>query len=692
MSKTDLRPYIDESNIVIENILAERGKIFERNGTVVAQDEESYDIICYMDHNRLGANKSIAYVDDIKHTAAVLAKCLKGDEDKIYTILNNAQDLYQTELGNEGRHISVKEKEAIEEYHLPGIGFRPTFRRDYPLGASFSPYLLGFAQTDERKLVGKMGLEQHLDTVLSGINGRKKYQSDLNGYILPGMKEEVEPALNGYDVYLTLDRGIQAELQNSLDQVLKEYQAQAAWGAAVNIKNGKILAWGQAPNFDPNVLNIQDYNNYGSQKIYEPGSVFKPFAYAAAIDSGKYDGKSLVDSGYLYYYGDEQNNPHRTDEPNKAIGAVRNIFYKNWGKIPYDYGLIYSSNVITGSIVTDLITPETYLAYLNRFKLLDKVDSDGMAENEATLNFTYPVEKITATYGQGVAVSMLRLLQAYTAIFGNGEMIKPYFIEKIVNPNAAGQTIYEGHREVVAKPIKESTASELRDILERVVSDPNGTKRYCVKGLRIMAKTGTAEIPDAQGKYGENGNNIYSVMIGFPYEDPEFMLYFAFTAGSDFYYRGSFTPVTKIIKKIALLERLSPELSEETAVKTAIKAYPMPDLTNHQVAFALAALEDFNTKNIIIGSGKNVIAQFPEAGNKVYTGQKVFLLTTKESIALPSFRSWTRQEVSAFSELTKIPCQISGEGLVNAQSIPAGSVVRKEPLKITLAYPLPIQE
>ena len=147
----------------------------------------------------------------------------------------------------------------------------------------------------------------------------------------------------------------------------------------MEIKTGKILAWGQYPGFDPNTLDIDDYNNFGAQLPYEPGSTMKTFVWAAAINEGKYDGTASVYSGPFYYYSDADNNPYRVDPATqKYWGHIGNAHNLNWGWTDYDHGLIYSSNVIAASVETELINPDIYLTYLKKFGFFSSVNTDGM--------------------------------------------------------------------------------------------------------------------------------------------------------------------------------------------------------------------------------------------------------------------------------------------------------------------------
>ena len=679
-SGTDLNPYIDETTIVTETLRARRGYIFDSDGVIVAQDEDTFDIICILDENRLAVDGEITYVDDIERTAQELGRCLNTSADEIRDILYSQKNAgkFQTEIGLVGKNIPKNVKEEIDKCNLPGIEFTNSSKRRYTYGADFAPYLIGFAQDDgDRNLVGKMGVEQYLNNELSGINGSRIYQSDKNGYILPGMREEVTDSIDGYDVYLTIDSAIQETLQSSLNEVVEEYHAKSSWGGVVEIKTGKILAWGQYPNFDPNLLNVKDYNNYGSQRTYEPGSVFKPFTFAAAIDSGLYDGNQLVDSGEYCYYGDENNNPHRTYDYDQADGCLVNAQSKDWGMMPYDYGLIYSSNTITSSLLSEVINPDIHLEYLKRFHLLEPVNTDGIMENDVYINHDAAIEKITPAYGHGVTSSMLRLLQGYTAIFGNGELIKPYYIDKIVDPNH-NKVIYEGTREVIDRPISEATARQLQSILARVVSDERGTGgRFEVEGINIMAKTGTTQVAE-NGIYDEHGNTYYAVMIGFPYEDPQYMMYFAYQGDYGDYFYTITEPITRIVSKIALIEGLDSDLSSETAVSGDIREYQMPELTNHSLTYAQEKLDDLAVKIITVGEGDTIIAQTPNTNQSVFTNQKVFLTLANENIKMPDMEGWTRKEVTQFFNAANLKVKIEGKGVVSQQNIEEGTILTKD--------------
>ena len=682
-SGTDLEPYINSVSYINKDIFASRGLIFDSNNMIVAQDEDVYNIICYIDENRIGLHNKPAYIEDIAYAARVLGTILNTDEMTIYEHLANAKEkgIYQTEIGTIGRNLTLEQKEAIEEYDIAGIEFVKSSKRFYPLGSYFAPYLVGFAQPNEDgKLVGKMGVEAYLNDELSGIDGKRIYQADKYGYILPGMKETVVEEMNGYNVYLTIDNVIQDALETSMKQTVEERNASRVWGSVMEIDTGKILAWGQYPSFNPNEMNIEDYNNFGSQMVYEPGSVFKAFTYAAAIDSGNYDGNATVDSGPFCFVSNGKD-PVRTYNSDN-YGCITNSEYKDYGYIPYDYGLILSSNTVTSSLIANVISPAEYREYLDKFKLFEPVNTDGIIENAGSIIFDQPVEKLTATYGHGLNVTMLELMQAYTAIYGNGEMVKPYYIDKIVDGYDANKIIYEGSRTVVSRPIKESTAKQMQDLLSRVVSDEHGTARfYAPENINIMAKTGTSQLVH-DGGYDEGGKTITSVMIGFPYEHPKYLVYYAFVNEYDRNNHYYTDPVINLIEKIALVTKLDSTIDrtdEEFSEITLIEKHNMPNLVNHTYDYANDVLSPYNVNIIKLGNGSKVIDQYPKKDFDIYTNQKVFLLTSEDaSFELPNLIGWTRKEITQLWQLSGIAFKLDGYGTVYEQSIPPGTIVNQD--------------
>ena len=673
-SGTDLSIYADSANTVTDTTLALRGFIYDRNGQVIAQDNRTYDIVCVLSSARQSIEGQIAYVKDKEGTAKVLSEILKIDYDKIMGYLS--QDIYQTELGVGGRRLSQATKDLIESYKLPGIEFTDSIKRIYPNG-QFASNLIGYAQQDDQDITtGQMGLELYLNSYLSGTNGTRTYQTDKDGYRLPGMKDEVVSAVNGDDVYLTLDTSIQQTLEQSMSMTQSQFGADNVWGGVMEIKTGKVLAWGQSNSFDPNVREITDYTNTGAQVPYEPGSTLKTFTWAAAINEGKYNGSELT-NGNSYCYGtDSQNNPIRATADN-SLGCVYNADRYQYGSVDFDTGLIYSLNSVAGTVQNEVITPDINLEYLRKFGFFNDVDTDGLPEATGTLNFTYPSDKLSLSFGQGSTVTMLQLMQAYSAVFSDGTMVKPYFVDSIRDGYDNSKYIYKANKTVVGHPITSDTAKQLQSILYRVVNDDKGTGRgYRIPECKVMGKTGTTEFA-IDGSY-QSGKYIYSFMGALPADNPQILVYYAIRIDSSVPVNQQ--PQVNLLRRIAMQYGFAQQTAEtpENTAET-VSVYEMPSLINHSLSYVQDTLSSYGTELYNLGDGNTVIRQYPQVGHSVTTGQKVFLVTNANTIYIPNMVGWSRQDVAGFWQATGLDVNISGDetSVVTSQDIPAGSYIEK---------------
>lgn len=680
-SNTDLSIYADTKNVVTETIDAQRGFIYDSQGNIIAEDNHTYNIICILDENRLNADDTPAYVKDKEGTAGILSQILGIDYDKVLGYLMQ-EGKFQTELGDSGRNLSKEVKDEIESYELPGIEFEDSVQRVYPHG-TFASNLIGYVSRDEDgSYTGKMGIEQVLESYLAGKDGYTTYQTDGDGFILPGMKETTVSATNGANVTLTLNKNIQETLEQSFALTNETFHPDRIWGAVVEVETGKVIAWGQSPSFDPNTLDITDYSNYGSQVPYEPGSTLKTFTWAATINEGKYDSNATAE-GYRYcYVSDENNNPVRTMDTENAYGCVMNYHNESYSNPTLDDGLKYSLNTVAATLENEYITPDILLDYLEEFGFFSNVDTDGILEEAGILNFTWPADKINLSFGQGSTVTMLQLLQAYTAIFGDGTVKKPYFIDSIRDAYDNSNVLYQGETEVVSEPITAETAKKVRSVMYKVANEQGGTAyNYRIPECSIIAKTGTTEVA-IDGTY-DTDYIISSIMIGLPADQPKYMVYYAFAM--NFQNIGTRTEaVTNILRKVAQEFHLSDNMDEETETPeqqvetvTTVTSSEMPSLLNHSVTYANDKLSSSGTNIIVLGSGDTVIDQFPKSGTTIDSGQRVFLLTDTQSFVMPDLTGWTRKDVASLWAVTGFAFELENDGVVVSQSIPAGTTVTR---------------
>jgi penicillin-binding protein 2B len=670
-SSKDINAQSANIHIATKSLLAKRGNILDINGSVIVHDVISYTLIAYLDPQRK-IGDSPRYVVDKEASAQALAPILGVSTAAVLANLN--RDSKQTEFGTKGRNLTLAQKTAIEALNLPGFDFIRTVTRNYPMKV-FASHLIGFAQYDATKdaLVGKMGVEAIFNDLLSGENGYEKFRVDKNGYrMLDGNLDEAA-TIDGATIVLTLDKGIQESLEMAFDMTMKNHNAELVWGSVMEIATGRILAWGHAPSFDPNNIDIENYSNVGMQYAYEPGSTMKTFTYAAAMDIGEYDGTALFDSK-SFRMGIEKGMPVRTDDPKKTFAIINNYRNRSYGLVDLDFAYLLSLNTGIATLLTTVLPPSTYEEYLDKFGFFKPVNTDVYPEVSGTKNFRYPLEMLTTGFGQGSSVTMLQLLQAYSAIFSDGTMVKPYFVEKIFDEKTS-EVIYQAQPTIVGKPIKESTARSMQALMDRTINDGGSSSYYRIPEVRSMGKTGTSQVA-IDGDYSKD-KNIFSAMTALPAENPKYMVYYAFLAPSDTLAHRQTEAVQHIYRKLSLTYGVFS--SEDQPIETApVIEMQIPNFVNRETTAFLAWNAQTNLPVTIIGDGERIINQYPQFNSTMLTTQRMFILTDGNQISMPDMSGWSRKDVTTFWLLSNHAVLIEGSGLVISQSIAPGEILSDE--------------
>ncbi|MGL5916425.1 MAG: peptidoglycan D,D-transpeptidase FtsI family protein, partial [Culicoidibacterales bacterium] len=351
---TDLLAIADKREKYEEEILAERGEIYDHKGEVVAQNINTYNLYAVVDKEQIqpGTDK-LLYIHDVQGTAEKLAPILETSVDYLVDQLTPEDpEAFQVYFGHYGKGLTQSKKEEIDALEIPGLKFDVVSTRHYPQGM-FAAHTLGYAlKNEETQLIeGMMGLEATYDEQLSGTNGYREQQINTHGQQLPNTEEIYVEPINGDDIYLTLDLTIQTFVEDALNQAMAKYEPEYAMAIVAEAKTGKILAMGSRPSFDPNVRDIQSYLNPLTELTYEPGSVLKDITYAAAIEEGTYNGQATLESGYFEVDG------FKIYDHNKS----------GWGTITFDEGLCRSSNTAIANILTRNLTQEQFESYLEAF-------------------------------------------------------------------------------------------------------------------------------------------------------------------------------------------------------------------------------------------------------------------------------------------------------------------------------------
>ena len=655
---------------------ADRGKILDRNENVIAEDTLSYRLVAVIKESATENKKNPRHVVDKAETAKLLAQYIPMDEEKIYERLNPSKDLYQVEFGLAGRGISHEVKKKIEELNLPGILLYSDKKRYYPNGA-FASHLIGFAlrETDDdgnSSVVGKMGLEYIYDKQLTGTDGKLTYQRDARNYLLPSSDKVIQEAQDGNDIYLTIDKTIQNFLEEAMTRVNDQYKPQSMIAVVANPKTGEILAMSQRPTFNPDTREGLDGNwlNDVVENTIEPGSTFKTFTVAAAIDSGNWHPNAEYQSGQYKVYEN----------------TVRDHNTHGWGKISYLEGIQRSSNTAMTNLL-DIMGWETYESYLKDFGFGQKTGIDLPNEASGIINSRYPLEKYTTTFGQGSTVTPIQLIQGVTAVANDGKMMQPYVIDKIVNPNT-GEIIVDSKPTIKGEPISAETAQKTREVLASTIyGEAGNAKRFQIEGYKVAGKTGTAQMPKANGIGYDWGKNefLYSFLGMAPVEDPQLAVFIAVAKpklgateiGSD--------PVSQVFNSVVLnsLKYMNINPSDVAEVETT----KIDDYVGKQTDTVMTQLEAEGLVPVIIGQDGEITEQFPAADASLTSGSIVFLKTDGE-ITLPSFSDWSLRNLLVYKSLSKLPIEIVGEGYVESQSVSQGTPVTDDsPIVVKLKTP-----
>ena len=651
---------------------ANRGTIYDQNGHVLAQDANSYKLVATL--------KGEKPVKDKEDAAKKIAGVLGASEGEILATLK--KDKNQVEFGTIGKNLTKEKKEQIEALNIQGISFVTEKARVYPNG-DFASYVLGYARPDDKDGItkGEYGLEQSLDKFLRASNGSVGYTGGRNGVPLEGGKQNIKPPKNGDNVYLTIDQRIQSFLENAMKAAEKHYEPEMLTAVVADPKTGKILAMSSSPSFDPNKPDVKNYLNVPVANAFEPGSTMKIFTLAAAINEGKYNGQEYYQSG-TYSVGNRKIKDH-----NDGAG---------WGSITFDEGVERSSNVAFAILGDQKLGPDLFRQYIHKFGLDEKTGIDLQGEVANKIVFDSQIQQVTTAFGQGSTVTPIQLVQAATAIANDGEMMKPYVIDRIVDPITEKAELQHKPEEV-GKPVSKETAAQVRQLLERVVTSPKGTgNAYKIDGYSVGGKTGTAQIPDGKGGYMTGRENyIFSFLGMAPIDDPQLIVYLAIKKPKLKDNEYGAQPLAEIFKSVTKdsLEYLKIKPQEVKDPKKYVKEQQavVPDVTGKSMEEAAKALEEKEKfRPIRLGEGK-VKQQVPKATEKTLKGDRIFLVGDKPT--MPNIQGWALRDVMNLAKTLNLNLKPSGTGYVTEQSVAEGTLLQPgTELAVTLVPPLEPQQ
>lgn len=535
-----------------------RGEILDSRGSKLAVSEKVYDLV--LDCKQMNAGKDGLYVEP---TISALGEYFDVDMNEIrrYSEENPAAQYYVIKKRMTYDEISAfqkmmaDEKQKEKNQYIKGVWFDDSYKRVYP-NNSLASDVIGFTRTDG---TGTYGLEEYYNDVLSGVNGRQYGYLDDD----ENLQRTTKAAVDGYNIYSTLDITIQGIVEKYLKQYEEENKNVAREGngardaacVVMEVDTGKVLAMASYPGFDLNdtrntqpligsnlidvsgnttdtIINeeiaesmkedndllVQNLNalwkNYCINSTYEPGSTMKPFVAAMGLEDGRLKGNESFECTGIIEVGDYKIRCH-----NYRSGAE--------GWLTIGESIERSCNVALIRMA-QVIGKDEFVKFLQEynFGLKTNIDLAGEARtaslvfNDATMG---PTELATSSFGQGFNVTMIQMITGFCSIINGGYYYEPHMVSKITSSD--GSVVQNMEPRLLKQVISSETSEKVREYCLQVVEGEHGTgKKARPAGYRIGGKTGTAETVSKNGKR-EKDEYVVSFLGYAPAEDPQIAIY-----------------------------------------------------------------------------------------------------------------------------------------------------------------------
>lgn len=653
-------------------IKSKRGIIYDRNGKKLALSVSASTVWA-----------SPPDIKDPEKTAKELARVLNLDEEYIYEKITKRVGVEKIK-----QWITKEEAQELRKLKLPGIEIVDDNKRYYPYG-NFASHVLGFTNIDNN---GLEGIEFTYDDYLTGVPGRWVKTTDAASRQLPFDDEKIYEASDGLSIVTTIDETIQHFVEKAAEKALVVNQAKKVTIIAMEPSTGDILALANKPDYDPNNprepldeglknewANLsQDellekwyemWRNSAISDVYEPGSTFKIITAAAALEeniaspsSHYYCNGFVRDIKGVVLRCSQWYNPHGAQTLVEAMNNSCNVAFVNLGR----------------QVGKDLL-----LKYIKAFGFGETTGIDLNGEQAGLVpqnpDNIREVNLATMSYGHGIAVTPLQLINAVSAIANGGNLMEPRLVKELIDNE--GNVVKTFEPVVKRKVLSESTSKTMLDMLEQVVRDGTGTKAY-IPGMRVGGKTGTAQ-KIIDGRYAP-GKYIASFVAIAPVDDPKIaLLVVVDEPGAGQYYGGTIAaPVAKEILEEALnyLE-ITPVFTEDEKEMLTEKVI-VPDVRNMKIGEAGKILTEaglrYTTEYMNLTSDSVILDQFPLAGTEVQKGSIVDLylnISEGESLIMPDLIGKDKSEVIDILNNLNLNYELKGEGKAKAQDPKPGEII-----------------
>ncbi len=688
-------------------VTAKRGPIYASDMTPLAESAEVWKIIMspkniaacdWKELEGVGKNRTLTKDEGLelmrRRIAADLAAMFGLDEEKLYEKTGKTYSQYEVIASKVEYNAKTAFSQWAEENGLSYAFYIITdYKRYYPQG-SMASNILGFTGTENN---GLEGLEAKYESVLAGTPGRIVTAQNGIGDQMPTTMEytKVVDAVDGYGLVTTIDPTVQMYTEKYLAAAVEETGTLNRGVAIVmEVDTGAILAMATKGDYNPNdPFTIADpktaellaqlsgaeqgealstarhlqWNNKAIPETYEPGSVFKVFTTAMALEEG------LADESTSF----------------RCAGSIRVQGHTIHCHTTSHMGVLNLHEAISNSCNPYFVQlglkigPSVYYKYFNGFGFTEKtgVDMNGemsnaglyhsletLAGNESSL--------ATGAFGQTFKITPIQMITAMSAIANGGKLVTPHVVSKVLD--AEGNVVSETALAVKRQIISENTSRRICSILGDIVNG-GGSKNAYVAGYRVAGKTGTSEKRDTV----ENKDDVVASFSGFaPADDPKVaVLVLLDDPQSEMRYGGTIS--APVAQKI--FESILPHLGIEPSYTTeelASLSRTAPNVVGQSTGAAQTKVTNTGLKASIVGTGDTVVSQVPQAGQSIPAGGTVILYTQEDdvtTVTVPDFTGRSVTEVNSVAASLGLNVQMQGlVGGSSAAAVCSGQSVAKD--------------
>lgn len=582
-----------------------RGSILDRNGTTLA--ESIHMDSCYAEPRR---------IKDVDGTAGVLAPILGVPKDELAAKLSVNKSFIWIE-----RWLAPEIAIRVKNMKLPGIGFAPESKRFYP-NMEIAAHVVGFTGRDPN---GLEGIELKYDSTILGNTGYMITERDALGRNIAVMDTVIKDSSPGKSVILTLDKTIQFIAEKELAKAVKDSNAKSGMALVMESDTGKVLAMANYPTFNPNAYSrysLAELRNHVVADSFEPGSTFKIFTIAAAIDSGAIKSTDVYNcENGTYRIADRI---IHDDHPQSRLNVSEIIKY--------------SSNI--GSAKIGFKMGEAKLSsYLRNFGFGGRTGIDLPGETPGSLKrHWYGIDLATISFGQGVSLSTIQLVSALSAVANGGNLMKPYLVEQILDDS--GKQVQKFEPQIVRRVISPETAQKLTKMMETVTGEGGTGTKAALDGYRVAGKTGTAQKVDPVTRTYSPSKRIGSFVGFVPANKPKLTIAVIIDEPQGVKYGGVVAapafrgiaqnslaylkiqpsgPITATAKQAAVTVAAAPTVesfSDGDEQDTTAGSEVMPNFHGMSMRRVMQVMEKRGINIKLMGSGK-AAEQSPPPGHKI---------------------------------------------------------------------------